>query len=235
MSKSDKIEKIKKLLAKADTSRNSSEEEAEVAMKMAMAMMNSADISMFDVRCSMFDVQASSMDDEFGELGHSLLNGGEAKQYFNWKKILIQNLAYFFDCAVINCVEGRKSKLDLIGRESNRITCEMFYNWLHDRTMKEAKEKYGSQTAKRNSYCLGVAQGIANKIKQIKPKEENAKANGWGIVPVDEVNKLKCVLYPHLTCEKIKTTMSDSGAYCAGREVGNNTSLNNQFGLKAIA
>ena len=234
MSKSDKIEKIKKLLAKADTSRNSSEEEAEVAMKMAMAMMNSADISMSDV-------QASSMDDEFGELGHSWLNGGEAKQYFNWKKILIQNLAYFFDCAVINCAEGRKSKLDLIGRESNRITCEIFYNWIHDRTMKEAKEKYGSQTAKRNSYCLGVAQGIANKIKQIKqikqikPKEENAKVNGWGIVLIDEVNKLMCELYPHLTHGKIKTTMSDGSAYAAGREVGRNTSLKHQFGFKAIA
>lgn len=227
MNKTDKIEKIKKLLAKADTSRNSSEEEAEVAMKMAMDMMNSADISMSDV-------QASSMDDEFGELGHSWLNGGEAKQYFIWKKILIQNLAYFFDCAVINCAEGRKSKLDLIGRESNRITCEMFYNWLHDRTIKEAKEKYGSQAAKRNSYCLGVAQGIANKIKQIKPKEENAKVNGWGIVPIDEVNKLMCELYPRLTHGKLKTTMSDGSAYAAGREVGSNTSLNHQFGLKAI-
>lgn len=227
MNKTDKIEKIKKLLAKADKSRNSSETEAEVAMRMAMAMMDSSDISMADV-------QSSSMDDEFGELGHSWLNGGEAKQYFVWKKILIQNLAYFFDCSVVNCTEGRKSKFDIIGRESNRITCEMFYNWLHDRTMKEAKEKYGSQTAKRNSYCLGVAQGIANKIKQIKPKEENAKANGWGIIPIDEVNKLKCELYPNLISTKLKTTMSDGGAYVAGREVGNNTSLNNQFGLKAI-
>lgn len=227
MNKTEKIEKIKKLLAKADTSRNSSEEEAATAMRMAMAMMDSAGISMADV-------QVSSMDDEFGELGHSWLNGGEAKQYFNWKKVLISNLAYFFDCEIVNCAEGRKSKIDIIGRESNRITCEMFYNWLHDRTMKEAKEKYGAQTAKRNSYCLGVAQGIANKIKQIKPREEAVKANAWGIVPVDEVNKLMCELYPDLTHGKLKTTMSDGSAYAAGREVGNNTSLNHQFGLKAI-
>ena len=79
--------------------------EAEVAMRMAMAMMDSADISMSDI-------QSSSMYDEFGELGHSWLNGGEAKQYFVWKKILIQNLAYFFDCSVVNCTEGRKSKFD---------------------------------------------------------------------------------------------------------------------------
>lgn len=227
MNKTDKIEKIKKLLAKADKSCNSSEAEAEVAMRMAMAMMDSADISMSDI-------QSSSMDDEFGELGHSWLNGGEAKQYFVWKKILIQNLAYFFDCSIVNCTEGRKSKFDIIGRESNRITCEMFYNWLLARTMKEAKEKYGSQTAKRNSYCLGVAQGIANKIKQIKPREETVKVNAWGIVPIDEVNKLMCELYPNLTHGKLKTTMSDCGAYAAGREVGNNTSLNHQFGLKAI-
>ena len=227
MSKSDKIEKIKKLLAKADKSHNSSEAEAEMAMKMAMDMTNNAGISMSDV-------QASSMDDEFGELGHSWLNGGEAKQMFNWKKVLLANLACFFDCKIVNCSEGaRKIKCDIIGRESNRITCEMFYNWIHDRTMKEARELYHSDTAKRNSYCVGVAQGIASKIYEIKPR--SSEKNGWGIVPIDEVQNYMSELYPHLTHGKIKTSVRDGGAYGAGHRAGSNTSLNHQFGLKAIA
>jgi hypothetical protein len=227
MSKSDKIEKIKKLLAKADNSRNSSEQEAAVAMEMAMSMMDSAGISMADI-------QASTMDDEFGEMGHSWLNGGEPKQMFNWKKVLIHSLAYFFDCELVNCQEGRKSKVDIIGRESNRITCEMFYNWIHDRTMKEAKERFGSQTAKRNAYCVGVAQGIKMKVFEIKPKAMASKANGWGIVPINEVKGYLRKIYPELRTGKITTTSSDRDAYAAGRIVGENTSLNNQFGLKAI-
>lgn len=227
MSKSDKIEKIKKLLAKADNSRNSSEQEAAVAMEMAMSMMNSAGISMADI-------QASTMDDEFGEMGHSWLNGGEPKQMFNWKKVLIHSLAYFFDCELVNCPEGRKSKIDIIGRESNRITCEMFYNWIHDRTMKEAKERFGSQTAKRNAYCVGVAQGIKMKVFEIKPKAMTSKANGWGIVPINEVKGYLRKIYPELRTGKITTTSSDRDAYAVGRIVGENTSLNNQFGLKAI-
>lgn len=227
MSKSDKIEKIKKLLAKADNSRNSSEQEAAVAMEMAMSMMDSAGISMADI-------QASTMDDEFGEMGHSWLNGGESKQMFNWKKVLIHSLAYFFDCELVNCPEGRKSKVDIIGRESNRITCEMFYNWIHDRTMKEAKERFGSQTAKRNAYCVGVAQGIKMKVFEIKPKAMTSKANGWGIVPINEVKGYLRKIYPELRTGKITTTSSDRDAYAAGRIVGENTSLNNQFGLKAI-
>lgn len=227
MSKSDKIEKIKKLLAKADNSRNSSEQEAAVAMEMAMSMMDSAGISMADI-------QASTMDDEFGEMGHSWLNGGEPKQMFNWKKVLIHSLAYFFDCELVNCPEGRKSKVDIIGRESNRITCEMFYNWIHDRTMKEAKERFGSQTAKRNAYCVGVAQGIKMKVFEIKPKAMASKANGWGIVPINEVKGYLRKIYPELRTGKITTISSDRDAYAAGRIVGENTSLNNQFGLKAI-
>lgn len=226
MSKSDKIEKIKKLLAKGDKSRNSSEQEAEIAMKMAMSMMDSANISMAEIN-------ASSMDDEYGELGHSWLNNGEEKQLHTWKKVLIHSLAYFFDCELVNNPNGRKSKIDIIGRESNRITCEMFYNWIHDRTMKEAKERFGSQTAKRNSYCVGVAQGIKEKVFEIKPKSVSAK-NGWGIVPRDEVKNFVHKLYPSLISGKKLVRASDREAYSAGKTVGVNTSLNNQFGLKAI-
>lgn len=229
--KTDKIEKIKKLLAKADKSRNSAENEADVAMKMAMSLMDSEGLSMSDI-------QSSSMDDEYGELGNTFLNEGEIKQLFNWEKQLLASLAYFFDCVVVTehpIRNSRKIKPNIIGRESNRITCEMFYNWIRNRTMKEARDLYGSQAAKRNSYCVGVANGIFRKIQQIKPSTERVKSNAWGIVPINEVknyvNKIYCFGVKN---NHIKTSAADSSAYSAGQKTGENTSLNHQFGLKAI-
>lgn len=224
-----KIEKIKKLLTTAASGSGATKAEAETAMLLAQKLMDSEGVSMEDVA-------GLSMDDELGELGHEWLYE-DGKQFYNWKKVLISNLAYFFDCQLVRCSCGtRKDKFDIVGRESNRITCKMFYNWIHDRTMKEAKELYGSQTAKRNSYCVGVANGLADKIHEIKPREKTLKSNVWGIVPIDEVTKYMAKIYPHLTKGKgYKTTASDRAAYRSGIVVGMDTSLNNQFGLKMIS
>lgn len=223
MNANKKIEKIKKLLALS--SNNPEREEAERAMEMACKMMS-------DEGLTAEDIKQSSMDDEYGELGESWLNDGELKQMLNWKKVLISNLAYLFDCKLINFSEQRKNKILIIGRESNRITCEMMYNWLHDRTMKEARELYGAQTAKRNSYCVGVANGIAAKVHQIKPKEN--LPNGWGIVPLSEAESYMKQFHPNTVKRSLSTTVSDREANSRGYRVGKDTSLNHQFGLKAI-
>ena len=106
------------------------------------------------------------------------------------------------------------------------------YNWIHDRTMKEAKEKYGNQTAKRNSYCMGVANGISVKVH--KMKKEFPQRNAWGIIPVDEVMNYLSKTHPSAKNVKVDSSFSDSSAYSNGIYVGKNTSLNKQFGLKGI-
>jgi len=220
---SEKIEKIKKLLALANN--NSFEEEANSALQKAQEMMNSAGLSIEDIH-------NSSMEDEFGKLGENWLNNGEEKMFYNWKKILISSLAYFFDCEIINSSVGRKSKIKIIGREGNRLTCEIMYNWLHDNAMKEAKKLFGSQTAKRNSYCVGFALGIKEKVKNIKPS--NKEKNAWGIIPVNEVQQWIIENYPTLRKTRITASSAVGSALNAGKEAGLNTSLNKQFGLKAI-
>jgi hypothetical protein len=224
----NKIDKIKKLLAKADKSANNCEEEASLAMKMAMEMMDSEGISFADI-------QASSMEDELGELGESILNG-TSKKYLNWEKILSNALGYFFDCSTINNrVTSYKSERKIIGRESNRITCEIFYNWIYDKAMKEAKELYHVQTAKRNSYCLGVANAIQKKVFELKPMSKSTTPNAWGIVPIDEVLEFMRKKYPDLKDVSYSYSVSDDRAYSAGKKSGEGISLNRQFGLQAIA
>ena len=224
----NKIDKIKKLLAKADKSANNCEEEASLAMKMAMKMMDSEGISLADI-------QASSMEDELGELGESILNG-TSKRYLNWEKTLNNALAYFFDCSTINNrVTSYKSERQIIGRESNRITCEIFYNWIHDKTTKEAKELYHGQTAKRNSYCLGVANAIQKKVFELKPKSKSTTPNAWGIVPIDEVLEFMRKMHPDLKNVHYNINISNRKAFNDGEKSGEGISLNRQFGLQAIA
>ena len=218
------VEKIQKLLDRANGT--DFEGEAEACLRKARELMTANGVSEGDLA-------AHSRDEELGELGSNWLNGDEAgKSYFNWKKILLSCLSYYFDCHIINCSAGaRKIKIDVLGREANRITFEIMYNWIHDKTMKEAREKYGSDTARRNSYCLGVANALSSKIYTIKPRAD--EKDGWGIIPMDEVNALVKDKYPMLKHSKIKSC-AVADAYGAGREVGDNISLNRQFGLKAI-
>lgn len=222
-----KIEKIKKMLALAKGT--NFENEAEQALAMANKLTS-------EVGLTMEEIAKISIEDEFGKLGSEFLNNGEEKAYQPWRRTLLNALCRMFDCSFVNNRKSGTTKftIDIIGRESNRITVQLMYNWIADRTLKEAREKFGKMTAKRNSYCNGVANAIWNKICQMKPNPKNDK-NAWGLVPISEVEDYKLSKYPHLVTTLNKATISDGEAYASGIEVGNSTSLNKQFGIKMIA
>ena len=208
-----KLDKIQKLLDRADGT--DFEAEAEACLRKAHEFMASEGLSEADLA-------AHSREEELGELGSNWLNDDEdGKTYFNWKKILLSCLAYYFDCQIVYCGAGaRKVKIDVIGREANRV-------------MKEARDRYHTDTARRNSYCLGVVNALAAKIYKIKPKA-NVK-DAWGIVPIDETKAFAHDKYPMLRKgKKIQASASMLDAYREGKEVGDSISLNRQFGLKAI-
>lgn len=220
------VEKIQKLLDRANGT--DFEGEAEACLRKARELMTANGVTDGDLALH-------SREETLGELASNWLNDDEdGKTYYNWKKILLSCLAYYFDCKIVYCGAGsRKVKIDVIGREANRVTFGIMYNWIHDKTMKEARERYHSDTARRNSYCLGVANALAAKIYTIKPK--SSEKDGWGIVPIDEVKAFMHDKYPAL-CKgkKIQVNPSMTDAYLNGREVGDSISLNRQFGLKAI-
>ena len=220
------VEKIQKLLDRANGT--DFEGEAEACLRKARELMTANGVTDGDLA-------AHSREETLGNLDSNWLNDDEdGKTYFNWKKILLSCLAYYFDCQIVYCGAGaRKVKIDVIGREANRVTFGIMYNWIHDKTMKEAREQYHSDTARRNSYCLGVANALAAKIYSIKPRSN--EKDGWGIIPMDEVKAFMHDKYPML-CKgkKIQTSASRSDAYGAGRAAGDSISLNRQFGLKAI-
>lgn len=222
-----KIEKIKKMLALANGT--NFEGEAEQALAMANKLMSEEGLTMEEIA-------KTSIEDELGELGSEYLNNGEEKAYQPWRRTLLNALCRMFDCSFVNNKKAGTTKftIDLIGRESNRVTVQLMYNWIADRTLKEAREKFGKMTAKRNSYCNGVANAIWDKVCQMKPNPKTDK-NAWGIVPIDEVENFKHSKYPCLRTTSNRATISDGSAYASGVEAGKNTSLNKQFGIKMIA
>ena len=220
------VEKIQKLLDRANGT--NFEAEAELCLCKARELMTAHGVTDGDLA-------AHSREETLGELGANWLNDDEdGKTYYNWKKILISCLAYYFDCHLVYCNAGsRKVKIDVIGREANRVTLGIMYNWIHDKTMKEAREQYHSDTARRNSYCLGVANALSAKIFLIKPRSN--EKDGWGIIPMDEVKAFTREKYPMLhKGKRIQATASMTDAYREGKAAGDSISLNRQFGLKAI-
>ena len=147
------IERIQKLLDRAEGT--TFEAEAEACLRKAQQIMSSEGISAADIA-------SKSKDDELGVLGENKLNNGEAKSYFNWKKILLNSLSYFFDCKLIFSSAGsRKVVYTVIGRESNRITFEVMYNWIHDKTMKAYIKEHYKNLTKGKAISTNVSDGAA--------------------------------------------------------------------------
>ena len=222
---SETIEKIRKLLALSKG--NTFEEEANSALLMAQKLMAKEGISEEDIK-------KQSRDEELGKLGEFWLNRGEEKRLLSWRKILMGAICRLFDCRVVLYTNQGKTKAKIIGREGNRVTAEIMYNWICDKAMKEAKDKFGGATAKRNAYCIGVADSISIKVSKIKPADAKL-TDAWGIVPLDEVDAYVSATIGKTTTTSIKKTVSDRDAYVGGRISGEETSLNKQFGLKCIS
>lgn len=215
--------KIQKLLSLGTGSVQGNE--AEVALKMANDLMQKHNITMSELN-------AASREEELGKL-EKFSNGDKA--YKIWERILMSSLAKLFDCRVVmSSLPGTTRKtMYIVGRESNTRTAQLMYNWIHDKTMQEARERFGSKTSMRNSYCVGVAQAISNKVLEMK-KENDKTDNGWGLVAINEVDQFMKAEFGALTRSRSRLSASDNRAAAAGYSEGEKIGLNRQFGLKAI-
>lgn len=217
--------RIKKLLA---LSNSSYEGEADTALKMAYDLMSQNDISMEDV-------QAHSKDEVLGKLGSGVLDEGE-KQYRKWEVSLLNAIAKMFDCQVLRTTHNsryyKKSSLTIVGRESNRITTKLMYDWIRDKTLKESRSVEDSPSTRR-AYCVGVSNSISRKVNLLKA--EAPKTDKWGLIPVDEVtNWIKKEFNNVGSLDWSAGSIEDGIAYARGVVAGNETSLNKQFNLNGI-
>lgn len=206
------------------------EGEADSALQKAYALMKLHGISEEDVKYI-------SKEDVLGEIDQESLSE-DSRQYRKWETELLSAIARLFDSHIIKTTwKGsytKKAKLAIVGREANRRTIVAMYNWIHDRTIKEARRVGGRYASARVAYCNGVADSILCKVVDIK-SQDKTKTDKWGIVPMDEVNAWIRENIENVKDGIFRTGQShDAGAYAAGIRAGDNTSLNRQFGFKAI-
>ena len=227
---SKKISRIEKMLRLGEDT--DFQGESELALQMAYKLMNENGISMEQVTMA-------SRDEKLGVLGDSQI--GRTKQFRRWEKILLSSLAKVFDCRVLCIKSGalhdKKQSYYIAGREDNRKTVELMFDWIQKKTLKEARAVGQGSASRRNAYATGVARAVSVKAAALKADTQDSK-DAWGIVPMDEVASYITEQFGKCKTSNISSSRissRDAAAYTAGRAAGEDLSLNRQFGLKAIA
>lgn len=218
------IDKISKLLSLGNGT--SFEGEADSALQKAYQLMKENNLSMAQV-------QSASKDDVLGYMGEENLLKYPSKK---WERILMNSIAKLFDCRALISVEyigngRRQNTFRIIGREGNRVTAELTYRWIQHKIEHDGRFKVQGVLA-RNSYYLGCALSIAQRVTELK-KEQNA-TDEWGIVPMDEVDEWMNKYYPKLSNGRGSVSIADGEAFLKGQSDGNNIGLNRQFAQHAL-
>ena len=218
------LNRISKLLALGNGS--SFDGEAATALQKAYALMQEYNISMSQV-------EGASRDAQLGPLDEQAIIGFPSER---WEQSLIIDVAKLFDCITFKCVhqdqQGHTCRTwYIVGREGNRRTAVLMYNWLRDKLRADAILRGGSATA-RAAYCLGCVHAIHKKVDTIKASER--KTDAWGIVSVDEVAQWLKNVRPELVKSSFRSSCRDADAYAAGKKDGANINLNRQFAQKTL-
>lgn len=218
------LTRISKLLALGNGS--SFDGEADTALQKAYALMQ-------DHNISMAQVEGASRDKQLGVLDEQAIVGYPAKR---WERLLLIAVARLFDCKTFQYSrQDQQNRICnteyIVGREGNRITAVLMYNWLRDKLRADAIIRGGNSSA-RDAYCLGCVHSICAKVTAIKASE--APTDSWGIVPVDEVTQWIKTMRPELIKCSVSSSYRDSVAYDAGKKDGANINLNRQFAQQAL-
>ncbi len=163
--------KIAALLAKA----NSSEFEAE-----RDAFMSKADQLMRDYQISMADVNNARDSDP---LGLEIHEGGVSRA---WKHPLGMQVAKYYGCQYVSRRGAPEFTYTLVGRESNRVTAKLMFEYLIDTIMKASREQYKDERA-RNVSCESKGVMLAERLRKLN-KNKPLAHTGQGLVPLDEAS-----------------------------------------------
>lgn len=218
------LTRISKLLALGNGS--SFDGEADTALQKAYALMQEHNISMAQV-------EGASRDKQLGVLDEQAIVGYPAKR---WERLLLIAVARLFDCKTFQYSrQDQQNRICnteyIVGREGNRTTAVLMYNWLRDKLRADAIIRGGNSSA-RDAYCLGCVNAIREKVAAIKASE--APTDAWGIVPVDEVAQWMKTMRPELVTCSVNGSCRDDAAYDAGKKDGANINLNRQFAQQAL-
>lgn len=224
------INKLNKIIALSKNNGN----EGDTALIMAEKIMNEYGITHEQL-------EECRMEDEFGDMGCTCLKSKSIRPK-PWETTLAYTIARHFGCISVlekKCNADTNFKfrfsLKFVGHESNRLTSEILYEWLHKIFMAEAKKLHKSNKYLQDSYLYGASYALYEKYKN-DMEDVSSKSNSLVVLSAVEryVNETMDV-------KNSKSRKHDVSAdsFYEGKKLGKSISLNRQCysseGLKLLA
>ena len=239
MNRETAIEKIQKLLARADADRNDNDHEREIALRQANALMAKHELSSIDLT-------ESEQRKELGDLTESDDRVGTAV----WNSSIYSSIAEMNNCQVIR---SHNKTIHILGHSSKvAITRDLAAYCIRSikREIPKAWNAYiGKANASKRSFNTSFGNGAANAIytnvHNIIDARKRGNINGeqlsssQAMILVDlhkkqlaEVNAFFKKAYPSTRKGSGSRSYSNAG-YSAGKSFGSGLSLNNQLGRRS--
>lgn len=216
------VKKIKALLAKADAERNDNENEREIAMRMAIKMMDEHSIT---------SVQLRDEEDERG-VGHA-----ETKSSI-WKCNVIRHIGDLYGCKVYR-TSGRTGRTFVIGKESHRVTVLSLAEYVIHSIEREARRNHAGRGRKFiASFKKGSTNGLGHQVQELleaRKRGETTSASTALVVVGHYAAEMKAN-EEWLALQGVKLQpgrrqrASSVEGWRAGQTYGKSISLNNQVG-----
>lgn len=222
------LEKIRKLLERANDERGSTEGERDTALRMATALMAKHQIEMSQIPKEQQD--RNDPRGKFVEQGWSIV----------WCNMIRGSIARLFDCTYLvgGKINATRGNHIFIGRESNATTAMLMSDWIVRECLREADRVAGHRLKPEGcSFGLGVAARLAARVRQLTAeaaadiqastgrdlmiiKANEADANeDWIISSGMKVSKSRSVSASNI----------DSKSYNAGMKHADSINLNKQI------
>ncbi|KAI4244397.1 MAG: hypothetical protein LQ352_006823 [Teloschistes flavicans] len=158
------IIRIRNCFARADPQK-SNEHEARIALKIAHKLMQEHDIGMADI---MADHERSHRARRGGQSTVDLQPAGHGGKFCitAWMVQLIGAMGEFFDCRAYATVSRDNIRITFYGIAEHTSSAATAFESTYNQVQDWSEDKGG--VAERNSYCLGVADGLAALAKHEK-------------------------------------------------------------------
>jgi hypothetical protein len=128
------VEKIKALMAKAASTTN--EHEAEVFLAKAYELMEK------------HQLESSDLETDDPVAGEGFYEKGNIQAAPDWDFMLGFAVASYYGCKACRCTKGNKWILDLVGRESARVTTKEMHSYLVKTVRRLGREAVGTDAFK---------------------------------------------------------------------------------------
>lgn len=214
------IDKIRKIIAKADGTTHPSE--AETFMAKAHAMLEAHNLSLLDLA----DATAADAD----EIGTTDDLVTVLKSSY-WAKALTFSLAQYFGCRAVLLTRGNHLAFCVTGRESARVTFELMHPYIMRQVRAQGREL--SKTGKASSPSAGaraVGNALTDRVnfliwEERKKEEARVESGCRALVPVDAVKAAEAERFPELRTVKSRPKTTTAAA----RDAADRVSLSHQM------